>query len=309
MNERSFRHEAVLYGGDDGFLAGTLPLIHEAVAAHEPVLAMVSERRAALLHDALGGPVPGVHFEDMATVGRNPARIIPAWRDFVDRHGAPGRMLRGIGEPIWAGRTPAELAECHLHESLLNRAFAGVPFRLLCPYDVDALDPTVVRDAAENHPVLVRGHASHRSPTFRGGDGAAAPFSLPLLPAPPDAAVLAFGTDRLDPVRRFIEDWCERAQVGGDARDVLVLAASELASNSIVHGGGRGTLLLWNEDGSARCEVRDAGRIREPMVGRERPPHAAERGRGLWLVNQLCDLVQIHSGPQGSTVRVHVGLG
>jgi MEDS: MEthanogen/methylotroph, DcmR Sensory domain len=59
-------------------------------------------------------------------VAANPARIIPAWRDFVASVDGRGHA-RGIGEPIWAERTPAELVECQRHETLLNLAFAGVP--------------------------------------------------------------------------------------------------------------------------------------------------------------------------------------
>ena len=40
-----------------------------------------------------------VAFADMANVGANPARIIPAWSDFVASHSGSGRPLRGIGEP------------------------------------------------------------------------------------------------------------------------------------------------------------------------------------------------------------------
>ena len=73
-------------------------------------------------------------FAEMDDVGTNPARIIPAWTDFVAGH--EGQAVHGIGEPIWAERSPAEVVECQRHESLLNLAFGDeVDFRLLCPYD------------------------------------------------------------------------------------------------------------------------------------------------------------------------------
>ena len=68
--------------------------------------AVVGAEKIALLRTELGSDAAEVLFTDMAEVGSNPARIIPAWRAFVDEHG--GRPVRGIGEPIWAGRTPAE---------------------------------------------------------------------------------------------------------------------------------------------------------------------------------------------------------
>ena len=67
----------------------------------------------------------------MEVIGRNPARIIPAWRRFVADHATEdGGGMRGIGEPIWAERALDELAECQLHEWLLNLAFAADSFRL-----------------------------------------------------------------------------------------------------------------------------------------------------------------------------------
>jgi anti-sigma regulatory factor (Ser/Thr protein kinase) len=85
-----------------------------------------------------------------------------------------------------------------------------------------------------------------------------------------------------------------------------VTAASELAANSVMHGGGSGTLRLWHEDGSLLAEVEDGGRIEEPLVGFLRPGLEQEGGRGLWLANQLCELVQIRSGDGGTVVRLHV---
>jgi len=80
----TFRHEALLYAGQDGFLAGTVPFIRAAREAGEPVLAMVSAAKIELLRDALDGDEVGMYLIDMRVVGRNPARIIPVWREFVE---------------------------------------------------------------------------------------------------------------------------------------------------------------------------------------------------------------------------------
>jgi anti-sigma regulatory factor (Ser/Thr protein kinase) len=84
-----------------------------------------------------------------------------------------------------------------------------------------------------------------------------------------------------------------------------VLAVHEIAANSIRHGGGRGTLRVWRDGGSLVCEIRDRGHIRDPLVGRTRPLPNATGGRGLWIANQICDLVQIRSTAAGTVVRVH----
>jgi anti-sigma regulatory factor (Ser/Thr protein kinase) len=88
----------------------------------------------------------------------------------------------------------------------------------------------------------------------------------------------------------------------------LVLAVNELATNTIRHGGGRGTLRTWREPDTLLVEVLDRGFIEDPLAGRERPPDLTGGGRGLWLVNHLCDLVQVRSSHGGSVVRLHMSM-
>ena len=45
-----------------------------------------------------------------------------------------------------------------------------------------------------------------------------------------------------------------------------------------------------------------------PLVGRERPSPESEGGWGLWIVNSLCDLVQLRTFDNGSVARLHMRL-
>jgi hypothetical protein len=38
------------------------------------------------------------------------------------------------------------------------------------------------------------------------------------------------------------------------------------------------------------------------------PSDGLPGGKGLWVVNQLCDLVQARTGPAGTTTRLHMSL-
>ena len=76
---RTFHHEAVFYEGDDEFVDRSLAFVHDGLTRREPVLVMVGARKVELLRTALGGRAEDVHLVDMEVVGRNPARIIPAW--------------------------------------------------------------------------------------------------------------------------------------------------------------------------------------------------------------------------------------
>jgi anti-sigma regulatory factor (Ser/Thr protein kinase) len=298
----TFRHEALLYADDAGFLDGTLPFIAGGIAAGEPVFVVLGAAKIDLLRRALGLNASLVRFADMADVGRNPARIIPAWRQFVDEHG--GGPVRGIGEPIWAGRTPAELAECQEHERLLNVAFDDGPaWTLLCPYDTSTLAPAVVDEAYRSHPHVLDRCGSQPS----GAYAVSVAHAGEPLPEPcvrPEA--LVFDADRLSRARRVVAALGETAGMDPARTGELVLAVNELTTNSLRHGGGTGTLRLWRDQATVVCEVSDGGRIEAPLAGRELPDPDPESGRGLWLVNQLCDLVQIRSGPSGTVVRVHM---
>jgi anti-sigma regulatory factor (Ser/Thr protein kinase) len=117
-----------------------------------------------------------------------------------------------------------------------------------------------------------------------------------------------FGWRSLGPVRRFVARHATGAGLGPARADDLVLAVNEVVTNSLRYGGGEGTLRTWQANGSLICEISDGGHITEPLVGRVRPPVRREGGRGLWLANQLCDLVQVRSFGDGSVVRLHMRL-
>jgi anti-sigma regulatory factor (Ser/Thr protein kinase) len=266
----------------------------------------VSAEKIELLADVLGRDGEAVRFADMAELGSNPARIIPAWHAFLEGC-EPGQPVRGIGEPIWAGRGAEELTECQLHEALLNVAFGEADgFRLLCPYDVGALPPPVVREACCSHPIVVQGAVRADSPAYRGRDAVPPQTQAPLPPPPLGVRSLSFDADTIVDVRELAASCGEAAGLDDPGVRDLVLAVHELASNSIVHGGGIGVVRAWQEDGAAVCEVRDRGRFDDPLAGRRPPRPEQHGGWGLWIANLACDLVQIRTGAEGTTVRVRL---
>lgn len=300
----SFHHSALLYGGPEEYAAESSAFLREGVQTGEPALVMVGPEKIGLLREALGSDAESVAFVDMTKAGRNPAWIIPAWREFADAH--PGERMRGIGEPIWANRGPDELVECQRHESLLNHAFKDAAgFRLLCPYDT-ALHPSVIHEARCSHPHVAAGGSEHRSASYRGTAACASPNEDPLPEPHTVVHGMPFGESMIDAVRRAVERHAARAGLPARRRDDLVLAVNELATNSIRHGGGYGRLRLWAEEDRVVCEVRDRGAIEDPLAGRRRPKPRQPSGYGLWLANQVCDLVQVRSLSTGGVVRLHM---
>jgi anti-sigma regulatory factor (Ser/Thr protein kinase) len=307
--EHHFHHETLFYSGIDGFIEGTLPFIQDGLAADEPILVAVDATKIGLLSHALGDDAARVGFTDMHVLGSNPARIIPAWRGFLQAHASDGRSVRGIGEPVWAGRSDSELAECQRHESLLNVAFdVGQAWRLLCPYDVAALDDKVIAGAHVSHPFVVRDGVACTSDDYVSIKDGWSPFEG-MLPGPQgEPTELGFTCDELGTLRSSVARFAAHDLRARDRLEDLVLAVHELATNSIYHGGGQGTLRMWRAGETLLFEVEDRGQFADPLVGRVFPKPDQWSGRGLWLANQLCDLVQIRSRPSGSVVRLHMRL-
>ncbi len=309
-HEDAFSHEALLYMDPDELLAGTLPFVREGIAGGEPILVVLAAEKNERLRAELGADAGKVQFADMREVGANPARIIPAWHEFVDTAGADGRPIRGIGEPIWPERVGPELVECQRHESLLNLAFASTPsFRLLCPYDTSALDDAVIDEARRSHPVIRERGEERLSDRYRGLNEIAAPFADPLADPPATARELRFAGGSLGDVRQLVSDFAAQSGLTHERSAGLVTAVNEVATNSVRHGGGEGVLRLWTGAEWLLCEVADRGSIADPLADR-RPPRLAQRGgRGLWIANQICDLVQVRSSNDGTVVRLHLRRG
>ena len=303
-----FRHEAFLYSGNEHFLAGTTAFVRNGLDAGEAVLVGVAGPRASLLRRALGPDGGRVEFLDMEHAGRNPARIIPAWQDWIDRNASTARGLRGVGEPIWPGRTPSEIAECRLHEELLNTAFDGGPaWWLLCPYDAVALPRLVIDGVYASHPSVINHDTRVRSAGYQHAGASPAMSAEPLEEPCGPVWELGFDLASLRELRDHVATFAEPV-VGGRGADNAVLVVSELAANSIKYGGGAGVLRLWRDIASLVCEVRDSGVITDPLAGRRRPSGGLGGKAGLWIVNQVCDLLQIRSAPgRGTVVRARLG--
>ena len=304
--EERFEHPALFYSSDDEYLNGTIPFIDKGLAADEPVAVAVPRHNLESIRGALGDAAERVLLVDMGEAGANPGRIIPGvLRAFTDSH--PDRRVRIIGEPIWPGRSEAEYTACVQHEALVNLAFDGRPVTKLCPYDTGRLDQRIIADAGTTHPVLID-RAGQRPSDRYDPERALADCNRPLTRAPASAVERAADFATLDNARWFVTAYGRRAGLAATQLIDLEIALTELLTNSIDHGGGVGTFRVWTDAGHLVCEVNDAGEITDPLAGRRPTDETGHHGRGLLLVNQIADLVRMHTGPRGTTVRIFLRL-
>ncbi|MFI7003314.1 anti-sigma factor RsbA family regulatory protein [Nocardia sp. NPDC050175] len=301
-----FAHPALFYSDTEEYLAGTVGFIREGLANHEPVAVSVPGPNLDLIRAELGAEADAVKLMDMTVEGRNPGRIIPGvLRAFADTY--PTGRVRIIGEPIWAGRSATEYPACVQHEALINAAFTGRAVTILCPYDTERLDPTVLVDAHATHPTLIDRSGERPSGAY-DPDRIVASYNKPLSPPPAIARVFAFDATSLTETRHRAGEYAHRAGMVEDRIIDLELVIAETITNSVVHGGGSGTLALWIDGRQLRAQVRDAGHITNPLAGRVPPKPFQFGGRGLLLVNHLTDLVRIHTGVHGTTIQMDMRL-
>lgn len=298
-------HQAFFYASEDEYVAGCREFSGTGPERDDPLLIAVPREKHGMLRSALNGRAGRAEFIDMSELGRNPSRIIPAVRDWSEGH--RGRRCRFISEPIWPGRSPSEMVEVTRHEALLNVALGESAVSILCPYDAGRLDPRVIADAERTHPELWRcgDHAA--------SSGYADPISIwystewPLPEPRAEVAKISVGRD-LAALRRLVEDYSRLAGLGAPRSSDLVLAVNEVATNSLLHGASPEIFRMWIEGGRLVCEISDHGRLEDPLAGHRRPDPDCVSGRGLWLVNQVCDLVELRTAESGTTVRLHVDI-
>jgi anti-sigma regulatory factor (Ser/Thr protein kinase) len=296
-------HQALFYRDHREYLDGISSFIAPAFGAGEPVAIAVPADKLRLVRDRLGDErCAEVELLDMAELGRNPGRIISTVQSIVERRS--GR-LHYVGEPIWPGRSPEEIREAMRHEALVNLAWPAGEVRVLCPYDAVGLDARVLSDAERTHPWLVSEGDLEPSPSY-GGPVPPPACEVPLPDPPAESLSIPFQADDLSRLRALVAKQAAVAGLGRERVAELVLAVNELTTNTIRHAGSGGMLRVWSEPGKLVCQVEDGGRLGDPLAGRRRGLPGAG-GLGLWMVNQLCDLVEVRTGAAGSTFRVHAG--
>jgi anti-sigma regulatory factor (Ser/Thr protein kinase) len=299
----SFSHMAFFYRDEYVYLTQLVAFADAGLASGEPVFIAVPGPKGGLLREHLAES-GDLRFADMVQLGRNPARIIPEVQDFIDGH--PQQRVRYIGEPIWPGRSAAEVCEATRHEALINLAFSEASVTIVCPYDIAALAPSVVGEAGRMHPgVLANGRAAAAA-RYAGPGNFPPECDRPLTAPPAYAETLGYESD-LRQLRSLVADHAYRAGLPDERASNLVLAASEIAANTLRHTSAAGTMHIWHTDAEVLCQIHDQGWITDPLAGRTR--HASDaRGHGLWVVNQVCDLAELRTGRGGTTVRLHMRI-
>lgn len=294
----TFQHEAFVYRSVDEYVATLAPLLADAVAAGDEAIAVVPEGRAQALRAALGGRGHGVRWVEAAEWYQHPVRTVAAYEQTLRRL-APGTAALVVDEICFGDSEHAHRSWTRC-EAVLNRALERHPVRVICPYDVGSLPPSVVADAHRTHPHL-------RGPRTRRPSAAYVP---PEVLVPEIAADLVLPTEAPDVDRYVGESVREGRRAFASAASAwglsderarqLSVAVSEVLTNAVLHGGGGAWLRIWGRDDALICAVDDDGPgSDDPLLGHVPPPPRATSGYGLWLTRQLFDRAELARSPRG----------
>jgi len=304
----TLEHAALFYDDDEQLARGVVDHVRAGLEADDAVVVALPDAHLSLVRDALGDDAHAVLLQDVRRLGLNPARLLPALHGFLD--GLPGRRVRAVGEALWPDRPADERAAYLQTDALTNVAFADRPVTMLCPYDTRLLDGDGIADARALHPLVVEDGSPVPNASFGDPLKLAEAVLGPLPEAPEEGETLVFRPPHGPrTVRRAVAEHAAEAGMTPDRVTDFCLAVHEVALNTVVHTEGPGILSLWHTDDRMVAEIQDSGYIGDPLVGRHPPGPTDGRGYGLYLTHHLCDLVRLHSTPDGgTTVRMTMYL-
>ncbi|WP_106399819.1 sensor histidine kinase [Actinocorallia populi] len=259
------------------------------------LVAVASPRRLDALREVVTGELECHRADDwFGTPPRALAALMTEGRERWWRDGTASILV----EQRWVGRSRRELREWKRYEALLNVVLAGTPTRMLCAFDAERVPADVLRAAPRTH----QGE-DYTDPAAFVAECDASPLPVPRDPV----AVRHFRRGDLTSLRAFAD---QHARALGLRRTMpMLLSVNEVATNILKHGGGEGVLCVWSDGASVVCDLIDpAFVLADPFLGFI-PPRADRTGEaGMWAVRQLCDLVEIRSGRDGTVFRLHVHL-
>lgn len=299
-------HQALLFDSPEQFLAAAVPFVVDGVHRGDTVLAVTSTDNTRLLRERLNGAADQVTFLEPAGWFDSPGRTLDAHYRRIDALATDSAVLRVIGEPVWAGRDDLETSEWGRYESVINVALADCRAWVMCGYDSRTLAGAIVQDARRTHPRLAVGTGSEISADFTEPASYYASRDTPLAPYPAAGVEWIPIHPDLAPVRQFVADHAPRFGVPADRVDDFILAVNEIATNVLRHGGGTGEARMWATDRRVVCEITDTGTAAGNFLGFLRSDPHSERGHGLWIARQICDLLEMRTGQSGTTVRLHM---
>lgn len=302
-------HAGLLYHTTDEFLASALPYVREGVERGESVLAVMTQEHIANLRRALGPErASKVTFVDSIDWYDVQMQALSRLSQFLAAQPSNTR-IRILGEPLINCCSRENAKRWLTMENATNAAWRNAPISMLCTHDMTETG-SWERALECAHPVLLVDGKPTPNPDFVGPDEYyERQFSHPEVPKT-GVHEFPFNIHTLPAVRHHLEAYAIASGMVDDAVFALVMSVTEACSNALEHGGGRGVVRMWRCNNEVVCDVVSFGEaIEQPLAqGFIAPNVVQERGRGIYLMRQLCDWVDIFTPGKGAVVRLYMSM-
>jgi anti-sigma regulatory factor (Ser/Thr protein kinase) len=299
-DDSGLRHSALVYDSQDEYLTCAVPFLREGLEAGEGAIVAHTKPGLAMMREALGADAEHVTFVDVSAAYTRPARTLASYHEVFALELQKTPRLRAVAD-VQFGPDPAEWNLWTGYEAVFNRAFAHLPVWVWCSYNADGTPDPIIEGVWQTHPEVVDGEASAPSEHYEDAED----LLRRITPPPEPIAEL-----RSVPFGRDIEEFRERlarelVAAGVPEAQVLdmLLAATEVATNALEHGGGVEDIRVGRAHGRFVCEIVDRGDgFDDPTAGYLAPRPGV--GSGLWVARQLTWRLEFFRAPAGFTARL-----
>lgn len=294
------RHNALVYESQDEYLACAVPFLKKGLEAGEGAIVAHTKPGLATMREALGTDAERVTFVDVSSAYSRPAKTLASYHRVYAEQLQRTPELRAVAD-VQFGPEPAEWDLWTGYEAVFNRSFGHLPVWVLCSYNANGTPDAVLDGVWQTHPEVVDGDTWTTSARYEDPDD----LLRRLTPEP--VAVRGLRSIGVAESAEDFRDQLARELVAehvSEARALdLLVAATEIFTNAVVHGGGVEDVRVGRADGRFVCEVVDRGPgFDDPAAGYLAPRDGV--GRGLWVARQLAWRLELFSAADGFTARI-----
>jgi hypothetical protein len=252
----AFRHNAFVYQSLDEYVVRSLAFLREGLDTGEGAVVANTRPGLAAMRDALGSDATRVTFVDVSTAYTRPARTLAAYHQVYIEQLSRVPSLRVVAD-VQFGPDPGEWDEWMGYEAMLTRSFAHMPSWNVCTYNANALADPVLEAVGRTHTEVLADGTWTESEQFED------PPELlrRVTPEPEPLSELrsiSFGRDVETFRERLARELLAENVPQAKAFDMLV-AATEIATNAVEHGGGVEEVRGGRVNGRFVCEIVDRG--------------------------------------------------
>jgi anti-sigma regulatory factor (Ser/Thr protein kinase) len=295
-----FRHNALVYESQDEYVARSVTFLTEGLEADEGAVVANTRPGLAVMREGLGPDAAQVTFVDVSSAYTRPARTLAAYHKVFAEQLQKTASLRAVAD-VQFGTDPGEWDMWMGYEAVFNRCFDHLPAWVLCTYNANGTPDPILEGVWRTHPEVVAGDIWNTSDLYEDPDQVLRAITAEPTPLT-DLRSIPFGRDLEQFRERLARELVAEEVSEAKALDML-LAATEIATNAVEHGGGVEEVRVGRAQGRFVCEIVDRGNgFDDPAAGYLAPREGV--GTGLWVARQLTWRIEFFQSPPGFTARI-----